>query len=185
METTIEKVEESRSLKEECEKGLCLDCKEHHSLLKATRNHNIIPITEYLRLPNYALEITRNCKFHNEVLQIFCKGHDCPCCRKCIIETHNNCKDLIEIEDYIKDVKSSARFQEVEEIMKETVENIKRIRINRYENLTSLQEEKNRIENDVVQTRIKINNHLDKLQADLIQDLYAKVEKENEKYNRY
>ncbi|CAG2210092.1 unnamed protein product [Mytilus edulis] len=115
----------------ECEEGLCMDCKEHHSLLKATRNHTIIPITEYQKLPQNVLEITRNCKKHNEILQIFCKKHDSPCCRKCIIETHNNCTNLIEIEDYIKDIKSSARFQEVEEIMNETAENIKRIRINR------------------------------------------------------
>ncbi|XP_071126771.1 uncharacterized protein [Mytilus edulis] len=165
----------------ECEEGLCIDCKEHHSLLKATRNHTIIPITEYQKLPQNVLEITRNCKKHNEILQIFCKKHDSPCCRKCIIETHNNCKNLIEIEDYIKDIKSSARFLEVEEMMNETDENIKRIRINREENLKSLQEEKKRIETDILQTRIKINNHLDKLQADLIQTLYAKVEKENEK----
>ncbi|XP_063416239.1 uncharacterized protein LOC134697882 [Mytilus trossulus] len=165
----------------ECEEGLCLDCKEHHSLLKATRNHNVIPISEYQKLPQNVLEITRNCEKHNEVLQIFCKKHDSPCCRKCIIETHNNCKNLIEIEDYIKDIKSSARFQEVEEMMNETAENIERIRVNREENLTSLQEKKKRIENDIVQTRIKINNHLDKLQADLIQTLYTKVEKANEK----
>ncbi|CAG2210099.1 unnamed protein product [Mytilus edulis] len=52
---------------------------------------------------------------------------------------------------------------------------------NQEENLTSLQEEKERIENDIAQTRIKINNHLDKMQADLIQTLYAKVKKENGK----
>ncbi|CAG2239855.1 unnamed protein product [Mytilus edulis] len=144
----------------ECEEGLCIDCKEHHSLLKATRNHNIISITEYQKLP-------QNVRNHKKL--------------KCIIETHNNCTNLIEIEDYIKDIKSSARFQEVEEIMNETAENIKRIRINREENLKSLQEEKKKIENDIAQTRIKINNHLDKLQADLIQNLYAKVKKENGK----
>ncbi|CAC5423037.1 unnamed protein product [Mytilus coruscus] len=165
----------------ECEEGLCVDCKEHHSLLKATRNHNILPITEYQKLPQNVLEITQNCGKHNEIVQIVCIKHDCPCCRKCIIETHNNCKDLIEIEDYIKDVKSSTRFNELEEMLNETAENIKRIRINRQENLTSLQEERIRIENDIAQTRIKINNHLDILQADLIQNLYAKAMKENEK----
>ncbi|XP_071126772.1 uncharacterized protein [Mytilus edulis] len=165
----------------ECEEGLCLDCKEHHSLLMATRNHNIIPISEYQKLPQNVMKITQNCRKHNEFFQIFCRKHDCPCCRKCIIETHNNCKDLIEIEDYIKDVKSSARCNELEEMLNETAENFKRIRINREENLTSLQEERKKIENDIVQTRIKINHYLDKLQADLIQNLFSKVEKENEK----
>ncbi|CAG2231791.1 unnamed protein product [Mytilus edulis] len=142
----------------ECEVGLCWDCKEHHSLLKATRNHNIIPITEYQKVP----------------LNV-----------KCDIETHNNCKDLIEKEkNYITDVKCSARFQEVEEMLNGTAENIKRIRINRQENLTSLEEERKKIQNNIIQTRIKINNHLDKLQADLIQNINAKVAKENEKIQK-
>ncbi|CAG2210089.1 unnamed protein product [Mytilus edulis] len=63
----------------------------------------------------------------------------------------------------------------------ENAENIRRISINKHENLTSLQEERQRIENGIVQTRIKINNHLDKLQADLIQDLYVKELKERKK----
>ncbi|XP_052077166.1 uncharacterized protein LOC127715168 [Mytilus californianus] len=165
----------------DCDEGLCFDCKEHHSLLKATKSHNIISINEYQKLPRNVLEITQYCTKHEEIFQIFCKKHDCPCCRKCIIETHNNCIDLIEIEDYIKDVKSSARLSDLEDILNETTENVKKICINKQENLTSLQEVRKKIENEIVQTRIKINNHLDKLQADLIQELYAKEANESKK----
>lgn len=74
---------------------------------------------------------------------------DCPCGRKCIVEKHSDCKDLLEIENNIRYVKSSER-------------------------------EKVRIENEIVQTRIKINSHLDKLLADLIHEIYAKEARENE-----
>ncbi|CAC5423042.1 unnamed protein product [Mytilus coruscus] len=165
----------------DCYEGLCLDCKEHHSLLKATRNHNIISINEYQKLSRNVLEITQYCTKHDEIFQTFCKKHDCPCCRKCIIEAHNNCKDLIAIEDCIKDVKSSARFIELEEMLNEMAENIKKIRLNRQENLASLKKERKRIEQDIDQMRIQINNHLDKLQANVIQDLYAKEANEIKK----
>lgn len=40
--------------------------------------------------------------------------------------------------------------------------------------MSSLRKEKVRIVNEIVQTRIKINIHLDKLLADFIQEIYAK-----------
>lgn len=151
----------------DCCEGLCLDCKEHHSLLKATRNHNIISITEYQQLPRNVLDISQHCTKHDEIFQTFCKKHDCPCCRKCVIETHNNCIDLIAIEDYTKDVKSSVRYNELDEMLNEMAENIKKIRLNRQENMASIKKERTIIEQDIDQMRIQFVNHLDKLQADV------------------
>ena len=41
----------------ECDEGLCLDCAEHHSLSKASRNHKTIPISAYRKLPSNVLKI--------------------------------------------------------------------------------------------------------------------------------
>lgn len=41
------------------------------------------------------------------------------------IELHNSCKEIIEMKDYIKDVKLSARFSEFEERLSETSQIIK------------------------------------------------------------
>ncbi|XP_063448256.1 uncharacterized protein LOC134727796 [Mytilus trossulus] len=164
----------------ECDEGLCEKCKVHHTASKGSRNHSIVQISEYQKLPSNLLEITQTCSKHDEKYQIFCKKHDIPCCRRCVIETHNDCKDLNAIEDVIKNVKSSSAFLEMEHVLKELSENLQRIRIDRQENIKSLTENRTKIEKEVQQTRSLIDNHLNRLQEKLIKELYDVEEKENE-----
>ncbi|CAG2208910.1 unnamed protein product [Mytilus edulis] len=111
----------------------------------------------------------------------FCKKHDYPCCKKCV-ESHNDCKSLIDINELIKNIKTSNAFYEFEQNLMEIVENIKRLNTNRKENLTSLEHKKRKIETKIAQTRTNINIHLDKLQDGLMKELTTIEEKEKEKY---
>jgi hypothetical protein len=58
-------------------------------------------------------EIKEICEKHNEKYQMFCKSHECPCCRKCTIENHQECKDVVIIEDIIQDAKTSVSFDDL------------------------------------------------------------------------
>jgi hypothetical protein len=62
----------------------------------------ILKIYEYRKVPIYILEIKEICEKHDEKYQMFCKSHDCPCCRKCIIECHKDCNGIDIIEDIIE-----------------------------------------------------------------------------------
>ncbi|XP_071141804.1 uncharacterized protein [Mytilus edulis] len=165
----------------ECDEGLCGECREHHCASKSTRNHDTISITEYQKLPTNVLEITQTCQKHKEHYQTFCKKHDCPCCRRCVIETHNNCNDLTAIEDIVKNVKSSNAWLEVEQILVQLLKNIQRIRNDRTENLKCLQDQRVEIEGDINQTRKMINDRLDKIQDKIIKELYANEENESKR----
>ncbi|CAG2217288.1 unnamed protein product [Mytilus edulis] len=165
----------------ECDEGLCGECREHHGASKSTRNHDTISITEYQKLPTNVLEITQTCQKHKEQYQTFCKKHDCPCCRRCVIETHNDCKDLTAIDDIVQNVKSSNAFLEVEQILVQMLENVRRIRNDRTENLKCLQDQRVEIERDINQTRKMINDHLDKIQDKIITILYANEENESKR----
>lgn len=78
----------------ECDKGLCENCKESHSISKETENHATVSIGERDReLPTEVLRIAIFCKTHNDIYEFFCKTHDCPCCKKCL-KSHFNCKDI-------------------------------------------------------------------------------------------
>ncbi|CAC5406503.1 unnamed protein product [Mytilus coruscus] len=118
---------------------------------------------------------------HNENYQIFCQKHDAPCCRRCVTETHNDCKEIDVIDDVIRNVKSSNAFLDIEQMLAELSENLQRIRKDRQENIKSLMKNRATIEKEVQQTRSLINNHLDKLQESLIKELYAAAEKESSK----
>ncbi|CAG2201286.1 unnamed protein product [Mytilus edulis] len=165
----------------ECDEGLCGECREHHGASKSTRNHDTISITEYQKLPTNVLEITQTCQKHKEHYQTFCKKHDCPCCRRCVIETHNNCNDLTAIEDIVKNVKSSNAWLEVEPMLVQMLKNVQKIRNDRIENLKCLQDQRVEIERDINQTRKMINDHLDKIQDKIIKELYANEENESKR----
>ena len=155
----------------DCEEGLCAECIEHHSLVKLSRGHITIPIAEYRKLPAYVLEVKEHCREHNGKFQIYCKEHECLCCGICIIEAHRDCLDVAILENIIKDVKKSDIFNEIEQLINEKTGMIGKIRQNRETNSGVVREQKIIVENEILDMRTKINNHLDKLQEDLMKEL--------------
>jgi DNA-binding beta-propeller fold protein YncE len=155
----------------DCEEGLCTQCIEHHSLAKPSRNHTTIPIEEYQKLPSYVLEIKEHCDEHHEKFNLYCKEHECPCCRICNLENHSDCKNVSTLEKLITNVKTSTMFTDINHLMKEMIENIGKIRHNRETNSSAVKEQKEIIEIEIQELRTKINNHLDKLQDDLMKEL--------------
>ncbi|XP_063402421.1 uncharacterized protein LOC134686676 [Mytilus trossulus] len=156
----------------ECEEGLCEKCKEHHSVSQGTRHHAALFIVEYQKLT------TRVCKKHKGLYELFCKNHDCLCCKYCV-KSHKDCKELTEINEVIKNVKASNAFYEIEQTLLEITDNIKRITANREENLILLENTKREIEGEINQTRSTINNYLDKIQDDLMNELMVMEQKES------
>ncbi|CAC5408466.1 unnamed protein product [Mytilus coruscus] len=154
----------------ECDEGLCGECKNHHAVSKASKSHETVSIAEYKMLPTEVLQTSQTCKLHNEKYELFCRKHDCPCCKKCL-KSHNDCKGLTDINEIIKNVKTSNAFNEIEQTLQEVVDNIKRLSTNRNENLKYIENKKREIEAEIKQTRINVNLHLDKLQDDLIKEL--------------
>jgi len=130
-----------------------------------------VPIEEYRKLPVFILEIKEFCEKHDDKYQMFCKSHDCPCCRKCKIENHKECKDVIIIEDIIQDVKTSVSFDDLQQQLTVISKNIIRIRENRQANADLIRKQKERIEKDIRDLRETINNHLDELQEKLTKEL--------------
>ena len=155
----------------ECGEGLCLDCKEYHGASKLTRRHVTVPIEEYRKLPDFILNIKEICEKHNEKYQMFCKSHDFPCCWKCTIENHKECKDVIIIKDIIQDAKSSVSFDDLKQRLSVISKNIKRIRENRQANVDLIRKQKEKIERDIGDLRETMNNTLDKLQETLMREL--------------
>ncbi|CAG2218669.1 unnamed protein product [Mytilus edulis] len=112
---------------------------------------------------------------------MYCRTHERPCCRKCIVETHKECPDIDNLEDVIQNVKTSNAFHDIEETLVEVAENLKKISQHQQKNLLNLKEKRKQIEKEIQKTRTTINNHLDKLQGDLIKQLNSIEETQNSK----
>ena len=155
----------------DCEEGFCTECIEYHSSWKLSRGHTTIPIAEYQKLPSYVLKIKEHCNEHQEKFNLYCREHECPCCRICNMKNHSDCKNVVIMEDIIKNVKTSIMFNETEHLIKEMIETIGKIRQNRETNSSSVREQKRIIENQIQELRTQINNHLDRLQENLMTEL--------------
>ncbi|CAC5389888.1 unnamed protein product [Mytilus coruscus] len=160
----------------ECEEALCINCKEHHSLSKSSRNHHVIPISEYINLPSCIANIDLFCTYHNEKYLQYCVKHECPICYKCIKE-HGKCSELILLEELTLEVKSSEVFRDMEQSLKDVMLNINRIREDMKSNSELIQNKKKQIIEEVSRLKSQIIQLLDKLQEGLIEDLH-KVENE-------
>lgn len=155
----------------ECDEGFCTDCKEYHSLAKATRDHVTITIGEYQKLPSFIVGINPQCDEHREKYQTYCKEHETICCRKCVFTCHKNCKDLVPLEDVVDNVKNSSPVQEMEHLLDDLTKNIKTIIASGQDNLDMLTETKAGIEKEIKQTRLAIYSYLDKLEKELLTKL--------------
>ena len=155
----------------ECDEGFCTDCKEYHSIAKATRDHVTITIGEYQKLPPFIIGINPFCDEHREKYQTYCKGHQNICCRKCVIASHKNCKDIVIIEEVVDNVKNSSSVQEMEHLLDDLTKNIKAIIASGQDNLDMLNETKAGIEKEIKQTRLAITGYLDKLEKELMTKL--------------
>ncbi|CAC5411742.1 unnamed protein product [Mytilus coruscus] len=168
----------------EYDEGLCTECDDHHSLSKCSRNHNTIPITEFLKLPPDVLNISQYCQTHKEKYLLYCKKHESPCCGNCIVESHNECRDIVKLVDVIGNVKTSNYFYEIEQMVSEVSNNIKKIRENCQYNLKTLSEQRTKIEYAIEQNRIIISNFLDKIKKDTFKELHEMEKKTNKEIHQ-
>ena len=154
----------------ECQETLCSSCNEHHSMAKLIRHHNAIPISDYQKQPSFLADIKLFCADHNQRYQQYCVTHECPICNRCI-EAHKECSDVIPIDEMVDNEKTSQTFQDLRQEVKDLVENIKRLRTDREENLTTVNNQVQKHILKVQNLRSNINQHLDKLEEELKSEL--------------
>ena len=150
----------------ECQETLCSNCNEHHSVAKLSRDHNTIPISDYQKQPSFLTDIKLFCADHNQRYQLYCVTHECPICYRCI-QAHRECSDIIPIDEVVDNAKKSQHFQDLRQEVEDLLENIKRLRTDREENLTTVNDQVQKHILKVQNLRSNINQHLDKLEEEL------------------
>jgi chromosome segregation ATPase len=71
----------------------------------------------------------------------------------------------------VKNVKTSVQLNEVEQLIHELKKTVDKIRKDREKNLVDVSEQTRIVECEIRELRTKINNHLDKVQEDLMKEL--------------
>ncbi|CAG2194884.1 unnamed protein product [Mytilus edulis] len=74
----------------ECDEGLCTECQEHHSLSKASRYHNVIPINEYQKLPIDVLKLLSTVAYTTKSFRYIAKNMNVPAAASVLKSTENS-----------------------------------------------------------------------------------------------
>ena len=155
----------------ECDEGLCSDCETHHNISKASRNHGVISIENYHKLPSSISEIGNHCEHHDMKYTLFCQFHDKPFCIDCISTNHKDCVGLLSIREIIKTSKTSTLIDNIEQNLTDIKNNIDKITKNRQHNLSEIRQQRQMFQDQVKQMRVKITSHLDTLEHNILQEL--------------
>ncbi|XP_063400223.1 uncharacterized protein LOC134684843 [Mytilus trossulus] len=154
----------------ECEEPLCTGCKEHHNVLKATRNHKTIFISDYQLLPSAVTDVNQYCIYHNEIYQLYCNKHESPICNKCV-KDHGKCGEILSLDELVKDIKTSESFVDLEHSLDDIFTNINLIRKDRESNIENITDQKKKIAAQVCYLKMQINQHVEKLEKEFTKEL--------------
>ncbi|CAC5380643.1 unnamed protein product [Mytilus coruscus] len=147
----------------ECNQALCTECKDFHTISKASKNHSSVAISNYLALDSSFSQIEGHCSVHDDKYQLFCQSHDCLLCLTCL-EEHMKCEGVVRISKLTEDVKTSETFIETQNSLSDIILNLSKIQSNLEENLRDITTQKESVLRQITQLRKKINSHFDQLE---------------------
>lgn len=105
--------------------------------------------------------ISQRCIEHRRPLIEYCKIHDMAICDACLKSNalHQNCSDLLSIEEAAKNTKKSTALADLEKTIIESLENIEQLIHDREKGQENIQKEKGNIKIIIRETRehIKIS----------------------------
>ncbi|XP_063400090.1 tripartite motif-containing protein 2-like [Mytilus trossulus] len=156
----------------ECEEAYCSECIKHHGIAKATKDHSVIAVDNYLKLPPFVLETKHHCTKHGSRFQNYCRSHETPCCKRCIDTDHKKCSDLPALDDIIHDAKSSVAFADIEERLQSLKKFFSEVITEKEENLNKLKVKRETIEKQIRKIRKDINQHLDNLEKEILHKIF-------------
>lgn len=160
----------------ECDEGLCSSCLKYHIAFKSSRNHDVISVDNYSKLPPSIASIKQHCPDHDKKFQNYCPQHESLCCPICISSVHRKC-EVLAIDDIIRSSKESSLIEHIERSIDNMKLNIDKITKDREENLKTIKNQRQKFQTEIREIRGKINSHLDKLEQQILKELQVSEDK--------
>ncbi|XP_071124150.1 uncharacterized protein [Mytilus edulis] len=178
----------------ECEEALCENCKSLHKSFKLSRNHNVselptISVNQSSDKPKDQADNGEDKRVicdehHDKYLEYFCIKHDKPCCILCKRQYHRDCCEVEKIDDVIDESKLAtitdnllSRIEKRKNILtKAENTDISHMEVFETIKVNCIQELKN--------TRITIDKHLDFLQNEVEEDINKRYENDNKELSK-
>ncbi|CAC5399973.1 PML [Mytilus coruscus] len=177
----------------ECEEVLCENCKSLHRSFKLSRNHNVSVLAPLSgnKLSDKQQELADDGKdkwvmcdeHHDKYLEYFCIKHDKPCCILCKRQYHKNCCEVEKVDDVANESKLATSTADLLSVIEERKSHLTKAANNEMSNLRDLELNKDNCIEELKNTRIAIDEHLDLLQNEVEKEIYGNYENYREDLN--
>lgn len=161
-----------------CNEGTCASCNEQHCAFALTRQHEVIDIENYEKLPEFILSLERTCAIHDNKLDFYCQTHNESCCLTCIPEKHKECPNVTAIEVVVKNVKLSPAFADMLQGWDDLLHNLTAFISLKKNNLKEIEHSMIEIQKEITSFRQEMNELLDRLEAQAfhnLENIFSKV----------
>ena len=157
----------------ECEDFLCTDCNRHHARSSSTKQHIVISMENYQKLPSSIVSIKNRCNKHGNTYEFYCSIHDVPCCVMCIRDDHRHCQELRPILEVTKNAKSSTVIVHIERDLEDIDAAFEKMKSDITNNITEIDQQKRKILSEISDMRKSFNDHLDKIEKQTVEEIVA------------
>ena len=155
----------------ECEDFLCTDCNRHHSRSSATKQHIVISMEKYQKLPSSILSIKNRCTKHGNKYEFYCSIHGDPCCAMCTRDDHHHCQELRPILEVTENAKSSTAIVHIERDLKYIDAAFEKMKSDITNNISDIDKQKRKCLSDISDMRKSLNDHLDKIEKQTVEEM--------------
>ena len=129
----------------ECEDFLCTDCNRHHFRSSATKQHIVISMENYQKLPSSILSIKNRCTKHDNKYEFYCSIHGDPCCVMCTRDDHRHCQELRPVLEVTENAKSSTAIVHIERDLKDIDAAFEKIKSDITNNISDIDKQKRKV----------------------------------------
>ncbi|XP_071141821.1 uncharacterized protein [Mytilus edulis] len=155
----------------ECDVFLCVECEKHHKRSQTSKDHKTISAENYHELPSFIKATSNLCKIHGKKFELYCSFHACACCVHCTTDKHKSCQTMKPLSEILKQVKSSAAVRLLEKDVKDLNENFDDIMEYLRNRISTNAKQKTEAIQSIRLMRKSIDDHLNKLEQQLLKDL--------------
>ena len=161
----------------ECEDFLCTDCNRHHARFSSTKQHIVISMENYQKLPSSIVCIKNRCNKHGNKYELYCSIHDVPCCVMCIRDDHRHCQELRPILEVTENAKSSTAIVHIERDLEDIDAAFEKMKSDITNNITEIDQQKRKFLSDISNMRKSFNDHLDKIEKQTVEEMVSVEQK--------
>ncbi|XP_052681557.1 uncharacterized protein LOC128162410 [Crassostrea angulata] len=169
---------------ESCSDSLCAVCAKAHKRNTTSRNHTLVPIADFCKVPggNESLESAPVvCQEHSKRVKYICVDHEELCCTKCVCTKHRKCTQVDDIEEAAENLRKSEKIKKLSKEISQFEGSFTKAKSNGEDTIKYIEDTTDQIKEESTELRDRLVNHVNPLLEDHLSELAQNAKKQKER----